>query len=110
MFHPWKSPAKFFTIGEKAIWRNIAAWAFEDDWIELPGPASWWPENDEDLDATGFYFSGYNTGHYEAMQLVLASEKLEGNLYERVFPSYSDLRIMEDDSTNQSLLNAYFGI
>ena len=44
-------PHLIFTIGEKAIFKNMIAWMVGDEsrgWYELPGPAEWWP-NDYDF-------------------------------------------------------------
>ncbi len=50
--------AEFFTPGERAVWRNLASWVLEDnEWVDFPGLANWWPEADNKIDATGFHFS-----------------------------------------------------
>jgi hypothetical protein len=108
-FHLRQGPEKFFTSGEKAIWKNLAAWAYaNDDWVDLPGPAEWWPDSITAIDATGFTFSDQSTGHMEAMQLVLSKEAPDEELYQRLFPSHTDLRVMNDDSQTRMLLKAFF--
>jgi hypothetical protein len=110
-FHFRADPKKFFTSGEKAIWRNLAAWCFKDnEWIDLPGPAEWWPESIDEIDATGFTFSDQTTGHEEAMKLVLSKETPNEELYQRLFPSHTDLRVMNDDSQTRMLLDAFFSL
>ena len=87
VFHAIGGPESYFTTSEKAIWRNLATWAFGDDeWIELPGPADWWPE-DEAIDSTGFYFLEPNPGYRQALELVLASKYPNDGSYERVLAS-----------------------
>jgi hypothetical protein len=107
VFHIRPGPGKFFTTGEKAIWRNLAAWAYgPDEWVDLPGPAQWWPD---DIDSTGFIFSDQSTGHKEAMLMVENDELLDEDLYYRLFPSHTDLRVMEDNSQSRLLLKSFFG-
>jgi hypothetical protein len=76
----------------------------------LPGPAIWWPEDNKDIDATGFFFSDQKTGHMEAMALVMAEGVHADEMYERVFPSYDDLRVMDDDSMTRMALKAFFSL
>jgi hypothetical protein len=107
VFHYWKDPSKYFTTGEKAVWKNLAAWAFDDnEWVDLPGPAEWWPE-DEGLDATGFQFSDQKYGHKEAWLMVMGDKEPEDGSYNRVFPAEDDLLIMEDNSMSRMALKAF---
>ncbi|KAI9840974.1 MAG: hypothetical protein M1837_001103 [Sclerophora amabilis] len=36
-------PHLFFTSDQIKVWKNMAHWG-EDEWVTLPGPAEWWPE------------------------------------------------------------------
>ncbi|TAQ84284.1 hypothetical protein B7494_g7388 [Chlorociboria aeruginascens] len=105
-------PDKFFTTGEKAIWKNICAWAYEDDeWIELPGPADWWPDDQKKLDATGFVFSEIKHGHLAAFHMLLMDESLiDEDEYGRLYPYEDDLYIMEDDSTSRMGRKAFLSL
>lgn len=76
----------------------------------MPGPAEWWPENDGFLDSTGFYFSDQKSGHKEAMEMVLSDEAFDKELYQRIFPSGSDLLVMADDSQTRMALKAFEGL
>ena len=47
------SPAKFFTEIDRGLLRSI--WGADDsEWIELPGPACWWPDDPSWYSANGF--------------------------------------------------------
>ena len=40
----------YFTKGEIAAWRNMAVHYFgrgKEDWVDFPGPATWWKGYDE---------------------------------------------------------------
>lgn len=103
-FYDWKGPATFFTQGEKAVWKNMAAWVYEEDeWVDLPGPANWWPD---DIDSTGFFFSEKG-GHYEAWQVVVAKELPADGSYERIFPAHDDLWLMDENTNTQNSLKAF---
>jgi hypothetical protein len=103
-------PAEFFTTGEKAVWRNLASWAWQDDeWVDLPGPASWWPKSDAQIDATGFHFSTKSPeGHKEAILVMYAAKEPEDGSYQRVFPSDSEFWVMEDTVATQNYLRKFF--
>lgn len=48
-------PGLLFDEEEKALWRNFSTWAWpESEWVDLPGPASWWPDNLGEIDRAGF--------------------------------------------------------
>lgn len=85
----WTSPQRFFTAKEKAIWRSMAMWVFErEEWVDLPGPAEWWPEDDKKIDRLGFGFSDQKYGHKEAFLLVTSKpDEFVKEAYSRVFPS-----------------------
>ena len=102
------SPAKFFTQGEKVVWKNLASWAIEDEWVELPGPAEWWPDTEDRLDATGFKFSTKSPkGLQAAMLMVYATEEPEDGSYQRIFPSNSELWVMDDTTATQHFLRNF---
>ena len=105
-FQQDSTPKKFFTTGEKAVWKNLAAWLFPDDdgWVELPGPADWWPDS---VDKTGFGFSISQTGHEEAMRMVIGQGEPENGLFDRIYPSDKELILMEDDHRTQLGINAF---
>ncbi len=102
-------PKTFFTPSEKAIWRNLAMWLSDEDdgWIDLPGPASWW-QDDDFIDSSGFsFFPSSVGGHREAMELVYARGEIDWDMYARIFPSDSELRVLPDDSTTRLLLQSF---
>lgn len=108
MFYAYADPKKFFTTGEKALWRNCAKWYNEDEnpeWITLPGPADWWPEN---IDDTGFYFSDVKSGHFEAYKMI--HEKDMPDEYEMIFPSENELVLMEKSSITEMTLKAFLNL
>ena len=41
------APHEYFTVRERTVWRNLAAWKFVGNtgWFDYPGPSSWWPED-----------------------------------------------------------------
>jgi hypothetical protein len=90
----YPGPGQFFTTGENAIWKNFAAWK-SDEWVDLPGPAEWWPDNKNDLDATGFCFSDKKTGHKQALDMVLTTGKVDLFAYRQVSQSEDDLFIKD---------------
>ena len=115
-FMPIPTPKKFFTSGEKAVWRNLATWALDSDsemdggWVELPGPAEWWSEEEMDVDLEGFWFSTHSArGHMDAIRLINSGEDTEG-VYSRVLPSDRDLWVMDDTSSSRKTLNRFFTI
>lgn len=108
VFYAYADPKKFFTTGEKALWRNCAKWNDEDEnpeWITLPGPADWWPEN---IDDTGFYFSDVKSGHFEAYKMI--HEKDMPDEYEMIFPSENELVLMEKSSITEMTLKAFLNL
>lgn len=88
-------------------------WAFnnededEDGWVELPGPADWWPEGEEDLNATGFFFHPPASGYKEAYEMIYAEKEPEDGSYNRIFPSANNLYIMEETELTRTLLRAF---
>jgi hypothetical protein len=91
-------PAKYFTPGEKAIWRNGLSWSNrEEEWVDLPGPAAWWPESDTKLDATGFYISdGSWEGHFLAYKMMREPQEPQDGSYQRIYPSNAKLFVIEN--------------
>jgi hypothetical protein len=90
------------------MWKNMAAWCEEEGgWVDLPGPADWWPE-DSEIDRTGFAFSDRRSGHYEAYRLIHADQEPSDGTYERVLPSGTDLVVMEDSIETREILKAFF--
>ena len=98
-------------ISKKVVQRNLTSWAFGDkEWVDLPSPAEQWPENDDFLDSTRFYFSDQKSGHKEAMEMVLSDKAFDKELYQRVFPSGSDLLVIVDNSQTRIALKAFQGL
>jgi hypothetical protein len=70
----------------------MSAWMDATD-VTLPGPAEFWP-NDYDYERYGFDVPLNSQGYKEAFDLIWAEER--SLLYDLVFPSDSDLRLMSD--------------
>jgi hypothetical protein len=107
VFHAYAGPDKFFTTGEKGIWKNCVMWNEEDDdpeWATLPGPADWWPE---DIDSTGFCFSGEKSGHFEAYKMIHEKQVPNDGSYERIFPSSTDLLLMPKSLISDMALTSF---
>ena len=87
----------------------MASWVFEDEWVDLPGPADWWPEDDNMIDATGFYFSSRSSkGHEAAIKMAFAAEEPKDGSYQRILPSKSELFLMKDTMATQKFLRKFF--
>lgn len=43
--HEIPPPHEYFTKKEQALFRNLNAWYFKSEEIDLPGPAWWWPDD-----------------------------------------------------------------
>ena len=87
-----------------AGWRNDE----EDGWVDLPGPASWWPKSEAELDATGFYVPTRSPeGYVAAMEMVWDAEE-EPKDYKLVLPSEDDLWVMEDTAANRDYLDGFY--
>jgi hypothetical protein len=73
----------------------MTTWIFgmDAEYVELPGPAEWWPEN-YDYEKHGFAVPAVDNGYQEAFAMVFSDEEPER--YAFVFPSDDDLRVMED--------------
>jgi hypothetical protein len=105
-------PTDVFTSDEIAIWKNFAAWKksaswINGDWVDLPGPASWWGD-DNSIDATGFRFSTISAGaHKAAWEIVRAPELPADNSYDRIAPSHSDLWLMDDTMATRVAVEAF---
>jgi len=82
----------------------MVAWCDEDDgWVDLPGP------EDSEIDNTGFAFSNQPSGHYEAYSLIHSDEEPIDGTYDRMFPSSTDLFIMDDSIETRETLKAFLG-
>jgi hypothetical protein len=105
-------PAVLFTTEEKAVWKNLATWRntlswVDGDWVDLPGPAWLWPDNDT-IDAAGFGFSVVQAAaHKDAFQIVLAQKLPLDDSYDRIFPSYSSLWLMEDGLSSRKVVTNF---
>ena len=66
----------------------------EADWVDLLGPASWWPD---DYNKEEYRFAvPVENGHKKAFELLRKRWEVEPKDYELIFPSDQDLRMMED--------------
>jgi hypothetical protein len=103
-----RGPEKFFTEGEKAVWRNLNAWVLdgtdEDTWVTLPGPADWWPI---DIDATGFFFPEQGPGYKEAFMMIDAEGEPADGSYDLLCPGDGILRVMANNAESRALLQAH---
>jgi hypothetical protein len=88
----------------------LASWALKDDeWVDLPGPAAWWPDSEAEIDATGFNFSTKSPkGHEAAITLLYAAKEPADGSYQLVFPSDSELWVMDDTVATQKHLRKFF--
>ena len=89
-------PGKFFDMEEKKIWRNSAKWAVPPDalgevWINLPGPADFWPEDSASIDTLGFYIPHGKDITYKAMADMIFNDKMNEK---RIFAKY---KLIEND-------------
>jgi len=109
MFHSWKSPDRYFTPGEKAVWRNWIQWRNIDElWLELPGPAEWWDDiKVEDLTELGFDFSGVLGDYKGAWSMVWAVEKPVDGSYERLLPTGHELVVLPPSPENRAFVQAF---
>ena len=87
----------------------MAAWTYGDDkWVDLPGPASWWPKN---IDSTGFNFPEKDSqGYMDAWKIVEAEELPTDGSYERILPAHSELWLMPDTSASYKQIQAFHGL
>ena len=90
----YPSPSQFFTIGKKAIQKNFIAQK-SDKWVDLLGPTKQWPDNENDLNTTRFYFSDKKTRHKQALNIVLTISKVDLFTYCQVSQSKDDLFIKD---------------
>jgi hypothetical protein len=116
----YEPPHDYFTIGERAVWRNMMAWkpapgdANREElmagWITLPGPAHWWP-HDYDYESCGFALPQQNIGQEEAFKLVLdRSWERTGKtppLWDRVLPSDHELGVVSETVEGDVLLKLF---
>lgn len=103
-FHPFAGPGRFFTEGEKAVWRNCSVWNRElndPEWSTLPGPADWWPD---DINSIGFYTpnDSYAKGFYDAYKMIHKKEPPTDGSYERVYPSDTELKLVPPDLPHEA--------
>ena len=90
----YPSPSQFFTTGEKTIQKNFIAQK-SDEWVDLLGPTEWWPDNENDLNTTRFYFSDKKTRYKQALDIVLTIGKVDLFVYRQVSQSEDDLFIKD---------------
>ena len=86
----------------------MVAWMFPgEEWIDLPGPAEWWPD-DYDINEAGFAFLTDVSGCEEAFKMILTKDEPEDGSYERILPSGTELRLLEDTATTRQGLKAFY--
>jgi len=87
----------------------MSTWVFEDgdeskEWVTLPGPEEWWPEN-YDYVQHGFDTPLTNNGYQTAFFMMHALEEpLEFKL---VNPDENELQVLPDTIETQRILEAF---
>lgn len=87
----------------------MSTWLFEvgdesNEWVTLPGPAEWWPEN-YDYAQHGFDTPLTNDGYQSAFFMMHASEEpLEFGL---VNPAENELQVLPDTIKTQRILESF---
>ncbi|KAM3067040.1 hypothetical protein ACMFMG_011819 [Clarireedia jacksonii] len=111
----WISPGTFFTASEKAFWRALVVSlvdnSFDDGWVDLPGPASWWPESTEEIDNMDFLVPENDREQYiNAIKLVYTKE-MNLELWDNwmmVLPSNSNLQVLADTQANMKRIKSFY--
>ncbi|TEY17489.1 hypothetical protein BOTCAL_2179g00010 [Botryotinia calthae] len=111
----WKSPATFFTSPEKAFWRTRIVYLMNDsemdDWIDLPGPASWWPESIKEIDDTGFFIPEDDRKQYIDARRLVYCKKIDQelwDLWQLVLPANANLQVLSDTQANKKLIESFY--
>lgn len=96
-------PHVVFSSIERAVMRNLAAWAMEDGdgWITLPGPAAWWPST-YDMKRHGFVpdeSTDEAKGAYKLITTRLTSENID--CYDRLYEGVDRLGLKAHKSVTQ---------
>ena len=99
----------FFTVGERAVFKNFASWGDDDaeeGWYTLPVLAEWWSDH-YDYDQHGFDMSPTTTGQFEAYQLIHTIHDELPAIWDRVFPSKTELCLVRDSVEGKMLLELF---
>lgn len=90
----------------------MSTWLFEDcdesnEWMTLPGPAEWWPEN-YDYAQHGFDTPSTNDGYQTAFFIVHSRE--EPPEFELVNPASNELQVFPDTIETQRVLESFSSV
>ena len=67
------------------------------EWVDLPGPASWWPESDT-KSHQDFAISDRKEGLKEAVEMLMGKDIPDDGSFERMYPSTSEFWLMDFQS------------
>ncbi|KAH8650262.1 hypothetical protein BGZ60DRAFT_421926 [Tricladium varicosporioides] len=112
-------PGKYFSASEKALWRNLVSWSIEDEWVDLPGPASWWPiqksigpeqlsESHKVFDQLGFKLYENKAGYFNAWKMVMEPFEPTDGSYNRILPSEEELVLLDDTIETRDKLRDFY--
>ena len=98
-----------FTIGEKAVFKDMIAWMVTDDcggWYDLPGPAEWWPDN-YDFGKYGWEAPNEDLVQEFVFALAMSTGDVVPEEWDQVLPTEEELGLI-GSSIARKLLGEWF--
>lgn len=90
-----------------AVWRNFAAWNFDDGQVSLPGPAAWYGDG-YDTTQYGFQLDDDATGAFRAWEML--REEAEPADFMWVLPSDEKLTVLAPSKESEELLDKFYNM
>jgi hypothetical protein len=95
---------------ELAVYRNTSCWlsaADEEEWIDLPGPAAFWPD-DYDIESSGFGLPPHSKASlYQRAFEIATMEEEEPKDFGLLVPSNEELVMMDLGGAAMHLRNNF---